>query len=156
MSSDCRYFALSPFLAKEYNICSTYIASDEFLQSIKLGMMRYANQLNSRNTGKVLFIPVSMVEGINEYCAKHSLSYTDLINISLFTILKNPDEFTMLVQKKVRNEEINLKRENNVQVSFRLNQSEYEELRQLSKEKNISIRTFFLFALLHTIGEIEI
>lgn len=156
MSSDCRYFALSPFLAKEYNIWSTYIGSDVFLESIKLGMMRYANQLNSRNTGKVLCVPVNMMEGINDYCAKHSLSYTDLVNISLYSILKNPEEFAMLVQKKVHNEEINLKRENNVQVSFRLNDEDYEELRKISKQTNISIRTFFLFALLSTIGEIDV
>ena len=152
MVSDCRYFKVNHKLAKEYNIRTTYINSDKFLASLLLEMYKIAESSSPRDVRKVLKVPKDILERMNEYCNKYSMSVTDLVNLSLSLILRKTEEISMLIYTKYEANELRLSRDNNAQICFKISESDYEKLREISREKDISIRTFFLFALIKTIG----
>lgn len=155
MVSDCRYFKLSRELAKEYNISATYINSQKFLDNLLSQMKIIANESSARDVRKVLKVPRNILTMMTTYCNRYSLSTTDLINLSFSLLLNSTEEIAMLVYSRVVTDDIRLTRDNNAQICFKISEKDYEKLRSLSQEKDISIRTFFLFALLKTIGAVD-
>lgn len=152
MVSDCRYFKINNKLAREYNIRTTYINSDKFLASLLSEMHKIAKASSPRDVRKVLKVPKDILERMNEYCNKYSMSVTDLVNLSLSLLLRKTEEISMLIYTKYENSDLRLTRDNNAQICFKISEVDYEKLREISREKDISIRTFFLFALIKTIG----
>lgn len=83
------------------------------------------------------------------------MSITDLVNLSLLLLLRKTEEISMLIYTKYENNDLRLSRDNNAQICFKISEADYEKLREISREKDISIRTFFLFALIKTIGAVD-